>query len=103
MVSIPEARGGISATDRPSNIESMNDIRDAERGPDATLAELKVMLDNANKSQKAIYEDVTVELQTNTMAIISGAAGTGKSYLLKMFERHYKLQEYKVSILGDVI
>lgn len=74
----------------------MSDVRDSERGQDATQSELRVMLNNANISQKDIFENVVAELQTNTVAFISGAAGTGKSYLLKIFERHYILQGYKV-------
>ena len=74
----------------------MNDVRDAERGSDTTHAELEVMLTCANASQRAIYEDVVQELKTNTTAFVSGAAGTGKSFLLKMLERHYKIQGFKV-------
>ena len=55
------------------------------------------MLNNANSCQKSIFEGVISELRTNSVVFISGAAGTGKSYLLRMFERHYKAQNYKVT------
>lgn len=96
LISIPEEFGGISVDDRILNIQELSDVRDSERGQDATQSELRVMLNNANISQKDIFENVVAELQTNTVAFISGAAGTGKSYLLKIFERHYILQGYKV-------
>lgn len=53
------------------------------------------MLNSANASQKEIFQGVIDELTTNTTAFVSGAAGTGKSYLLKMLERHYKIQGFK--------
>lgn len=96
MISIPEEEGGICASERNLEINNLDDISDAERGHEATENELQVMLENANSSQKAIFEDTLAELETNTTAFISGAAGTGKSYLLKMFERRFKLDKYKV-------
>ena len=62
----------------------------------ATQVELEVMLNSANAFQKEIFQNVIDELTTNTTAFLSGAAGTGKSYLLRMLERHYKIQGFKV-------
>ena len=95
LVSIPVEQGGISLEDRPTNIQNLEDVRDSERGLEATQVELEVMLDSANVSQKEICQGVIDELKTNTTAFVSGAAGTGKSYLLKMLERHYKIQGFK--------
>ena len=54
------------------------------------------MLNSGNIPQKEIFQGVIDELKTNTTAFVSGAAGTGKSYLLRMLERHYKIQGFKV-------
>ena len=54
------------------------------------------MLNSGNISQKEIFQGVIDKLKTNTTAFVSGAAGIGKSYLLKMLERHYKIQGIKV-------
>ncbi|CEP13923.1 hypothetical protein [Parasitella parasitica] len=54
------------------------------------------MYSNANDSQKSIFNRVNIELINNSVTFVSGAAGTGKSYLLKMFERHYKIEGYKI-------
>ena len=74
----------------------MDDIADVERGLDVCRDELSMMLSMANQSQKSIFEQVTFELELNSTAIVSGAAGTGKSFVLRMLERHYRLQDYKV-------
>ncbi|EIE78840.1 hypothetical protein RO3G_03545 [Rhizopus delemar RA 99-880] len=50
----------------------------------------------ANQSQKCIFSQITTELELNSTVVVSGAAGTGKSYLLRMLERYYKLQNCKV-------
>ncbi|KAG1490493.1 hypothetical protein G6F54_010682 [Rhizopus delemar] len=64
---------------RRVNIESLHDIVDAERG-----------------LEKCIFSQITTELELNSTVVVSGAAGTGKSYLLRMLERYYKLQNCKV-------
>ncbi|CEP08961.1 hypothetical protein, partial, partial [Parasitella parasitica] len=95
LVSLGSENGGISI-ERSYNINNLSDVGDFERGPEATQAELDVMYANANESQKSIFDRVKIELIVNSVTFVSGAAGTGKSYLLKMFERHYKLEGYKI-------
>lgn len=88
--------GGIEIH-RMVNVQSLNDVVDAERGLDVARAELISMLESANISQKSIYKQTIYELRNNTTVFVSGAAGTGKSYVLRMLERHYKLKGFKVS------
>ncbi|KAG1461974.1 hypothetical protein G6F55_003251 [Rhizopus delemar] len=78
------------------NIESVEDIVDVERGLDVCREELNLMFNMANQSQKSIFSQIITELELNSTAIVSGATGTGKSYVLRMLERHYKPQQYKV-------
>ena len=94
-MSLGPNNGGI-LINRSYNINSLTDVNDFERGADVTQAELRIMYNNANESQKSVFDRVNVELIHNSVSFVSGAAGTGKSYLLKMFERHYKLEGYKV-------
>lgn len=82
---------------RRMNIQSVNDVVDAERGMHACREELIAMLKSANTSQKSVYKQTIYELRNNSTVFVSGAAGTGKSYVLRMLERHYKLKGYKVS------
>lgn len=95
MLSIGPENGGISV-DRSYNINNLSDVNDFERGPEVTRSELTVMYENANDSQKSIFNRVKIELVNNSVTFVAGAAGTGKSYTLKMFERHYKIEGYKV-------
>lgn len=97
LVYLGPENGGISVS-RSYNIQNLSDVNDSERGPRVAQSELDVVYSNANDSQKSIFNRVNIELTTNSIAFVSGAAGTGKSYLLKMFERHYKLEGYKVII-----
>lgn len=83
------------------NIDSLSDVADIERGLDVCRQELAMMHTMANQSQKSIFAQVNNELELNSMAIVSGAAGTGKSFVLRMFERHYKLQDYKVNLFRN--
>lgn len=83
---------------RRVNIESLDDIVDVERGLEIYRDELAIMLNMANQNQKSIFSQIVTELELNSTAIVSGAAGTGKSYLLRMLERHYRLQNCKVKI-----
>lgn len=53
----------------------------------------------ANQSQKSIFAQITTELELNSTVVVSGAAGTGKSFVLRMLERHYKLEGFKVGIV----
>lgn len=76
----------------------MDDVADIERGLDACRDELAVMHGMANRSQKSIFAQITTELELNSTAVVSGAAGTGKSFVLRMLERHYKLEGFKVTI-----
>lgn len=95
LINLPE--GGIEVH-RRVNINSLDDVVDIERGLDTCREELIAMLNSANKSQRSIYKQIIYELRTNSTAFVSGAAGTGKSFVLRMFERHYRLKGYKVSI-----
>ncbi|KAG1041055.1 hypothetical protein G6F43_012178 [Rhizopus delemar] len=81
---------------RRVNIKSLYDIVDAERGLEVCREELSLMLNMTNQSQKSIFSQIAAELELNSTVVVSGAAGTGKSYLLRMLERHYKLQNCKV-------
>lgn len=102
LISRSEEDGGISV-DRSDNIQNVNDVNDFERGPEVARSELDVMYAAANDSQKSVFNRVNIELACNSMVFISGAAGTGKSYLLKMFERHYKIKGYKVNCTSFLI
>lgn len=95
MVSLGPENGGIHIN-RSYDISNLSDVNDFERGLDVTQSELEIMYTNANETQKSIFDRVNVELAHNSVTFVSGAAGTGKSYLLKMFERHYKIKGYKV-------
>jgi Mrp family chromosome partitioning ATPase len=88
--------GGIEVHCRV-NVNSLEDVTDAERGLDAARDELKIMLKSANTTQKNIYSQLIREMRTNSVSFVSGAAGTGKSFLLRMYERHYRLKGYKVT------
>lgn len=93
MIQLPE--GGITVH-RRINIQSLNDVADVERGLEVCQEELIVMLKSANDNQKSVYKHIIYELVTNSTAFLSGAAGTGKSFVLRMLERHYRLKGYKV-------
>lgn len=57
------------------------------------------MLRSANDDQKSVYKQVKREMEHNSATFISGAAGTGKSFVLRILERHYRLKGYKVTTL----
>lgn len=58
------------------------------------------MLRSANPDQQSVFRQVKNELEINSIAFVSGAAGTGKSYILRMFERYYyRLKGFKVCTL----
>ncbi|CEP16628.1 hypothetical protein [Parasitella parasitica] len=97
LVSLGPANRGISVN-RSYNIKSLADISDFERGIEVTQSELSVMYSNANDHQNSIFNRVNIALINSSVTFVSGAAGTGKSYLLKMFERHYKIEGYKVKL-----
>lgn len=97
LVFIGPENGGISVS-RSYNISNLSDVSDFERGPEIARYELNVMYENANSSQKRIFNRINIELANNSATFVSGAAGTGKSYLLKMLEKHYKIEGYKVTI-----
>lgn len=92
---------GTIAVSRSYNINNLSDVNDFERGPEVARSELDIMLGNANDYQKSAFARVNIELTNNSIVFVSGAAGTGKSYLLRMFERHYRLEGYKVIIEND--
>lgn len=94
LINLPE--GGIEVH-RRVNIQSLNDVADVERGLETCRGELIAMLTSANNSQRSVYKQIIYELRTNSTAFVSGAAGTGKSFVLRMLERHYRLKGYKVS------
>lgn len=95
---MPEDQGGITF-DRRVNIQSLNDITDAERGIDVAKQELDLLIACATSDQKSVYNQIIYEMKTNSVTFLCGAAGSGKSFLLKMFERHYKINGYKVRVL----
>lgn len=88
MINLQE--GGIEVH-RSVNIQSLDNVVDVERGLETCRDELIVML-------KSVYRQVIYELRNNSTTFVSGSAGTGKSYVLRMLKRHYKLKGYKVSI-----
>lgn len=96
LISIPVSRGGIEPWVGRSNIRNIDDVIDFDRGDRYTKKELKIMLNAANEDQKSIYEQIKYEVEINSVAFASGAAGTGKSYVLRMLERHYRLRGFKV-------
>ncbi|CEP08663.1 hypothetical protein, partial, partial [Parasitella parasitica] len=96
LITLPLEEGGIEPSTSRVNVSSIDDILDLDRGDKVTKMELKLMLRNANEDQKSIYNHVKNELEINSAAFISGAAGVGKSYVLRMFERYYRLKGYKV-------
>lgn len=81
---------------RDPNVSSLNDVSDTERGIEVAKIELDLMFQQSFPSQKKIFYRVIRDLKLNSCAFVSGAAGTGKSFLLKMFERHYRIQGYHV-------
>lgn len=99
MVDIGVDNGGIDVR-RRVNIESLDDVVDVQRGLDASRSELNVMLSCANRDQKSIYQQLIKEMKVNSAAFVSGAAGTGKSYILRMLERYYTIQGYKVKMVN---
>jgi hypothetical protein len=98
LISLPLEEGGIEPATSRSNISTINDINDIDRGEKITRSELKIMLKNSNSDQKSIYNQIKHELEVNSVAFVSGAAGTGKSYILRMFERYYRLKGFKVCL-----
>lgn len=94
LISIPLEEGGIEpATARSKNVSTINDIiLDLDRGARVTKRELKIMLDNANEDQINVYNHIKYELVTNSAVFVSGAAGTGKSYII------LRLTGYKVVV-----
>lgn len=99
LIRIPVEEGGIEPATARANISKIDDILDLDRGAKITKKELKIMLDNANKDQTNVYNYIKYELVTNSAVFVSGAAGTGKSYILRMFERYFRLKGFKVSAL----
>jgi hypothetical protein len=57
---------------------------------------LKTMLDNCFPSQRKVFRGIINEMKFNSVSFVSGAAGTGKSYLLKMLGRFYCCYGYRV-------
>lgn len=98
LISIPVDQGGIEPHER-SSVTCIDDISDLDRGNDVTRQELQLMLRSANDDQKSVYKQVKREMEHNSATFISGAAGTGKSFVLRILERHYRLKGYKVTTL----
>ncbi|CEP09614.1 hypothetical protein [Parasitella parasitica] len=96
LISIPVEEGGIEPSPGRTNVQTIDDIIDLDRGETVTKQELKIMLNNANNDQKSIYNQIKNEMEVNSAVFVSGAAGTGKSYVLRMLERYYRLKGYKV-------
>lgn len=91
--------GGIIPTPGRSNITNISDINDLNRGEKVTRKELKVMLRNANPEQESVFRQVKNEFETSSITFVSDAAATGNSYILRMFERYYRLKGFKVCVL----
>ena len=91
--------GGIEPVTARANVSTIDDIFDLDRGARVTKRELKIMLDNANEDQTNVYNHIKYELVTNSSVFVSGAAGTGKSYILRMFERYFRLKGFKAGTL----
>ncbi|KAG1445638.1 hypothetical protein G6F46_012277 [Rhizopus delemar] len=95
LISIPVDQGGIEPHGR-SSVTCIDDISDLDRGNDVTRQELQLMLRSANDDQKSVDKQVKREMEHNSATFISGAAGTGKSFVLRILESHYRLKGYKV-------
>lgn len=95
LISLPLEEGGIPVYSR-ANVTRLDDIAEFNRGPHITKQELELMVAAANIDQKSIYNQIKYEMKNNSTAFISGAAGTGKSYVLRMLERYYRLCGFKV-------
>lgn len=96
LISIPVEEGGIPVHDRVNNIRSVDDVSETNRGDAVTKQELKILYRKANVDQKSIYAMIKSELVVNSTSFVSGAAGTGKSFVLRMLERYYRLKGFKV-------
>lgn len=82
--------------DRRINIQSLGDISEVDRGITTSKRELIMMLSSVKGDQKAVYYGLINEMKVNSVAFVSGAAGTGKSYVLRMLERYYRINGTKV-------
>lgn len=104
LISLQE--GGI-VVDRRVNIQSLGDISDVDRGIETSKRELRMMLLSVKGDQKTVFCGLINEMKVNSVAFVSGAAGTGKSYVLRMLERYYRINGYKVtgnrSYINDII
>jgi hypothetical protein len=78
---------------RDINVNSISDISNAERGVAVARRELGVMYQQSFPSQKKTF---VRDLKLNSCVLISGAAGTGKSFLLQMFKKYYRIHGYHV-------
>lgn len=82
------------------NIDNVNQVNDEERGVHVAREELRVMLQQCFDSQRKIFMQVVQDLKLDSTVFVSGAAGTGKSYLLRMLERYYRIHGYHVCKLA---
>lgn len=82
------------------NINDINQVSDEERGIHVAREELRVMLQQCFPSQKKIFMQVVRDLKLDSTVFVSGAAGTGKSFLLRMLERYYRIHGYYVCKLA---
>lgn len=87
--------GIIEVPNLPS-VDNVNQVSDEERGVDVAKQELALMLQQAFPSQMRIFKQVIRDLKLDSSVFVSGAAGTGKSFLLKMLERYYRIHGYHV-------
>lgn len=99
LISIPSENSSIELTTTRANASTLDDILDPDRGARFTRRKLKIMMDNANKNQLNVYNYIKYELVTNSAFFVSRAAGTDKPYILRMFERYYRLKGFKVSAM----
>lgn len=99
LISIPLEEGGIEPATARANVSTIDGILDLDRGESVTKRELKIMLDNANEDRINVYNHINYKLVINSAVFVSGTAGTGKSYILRMFERYFRLKGFKVCAL----
>jgi ABC-type phosphate/phosphonate transport system ATPase subunit len=81
---------------RSANVDNIAQVSNEERGVDVARQELRVMYQQAFPSQQKIFKQVIRDLQLESTVFVSGAAGTGKSFFLKMLERYYRIHGYHV-------
>lgn len=81
---------------RSANVDNIAQVSNEELGVDIARQELRVMYQQAFPSQQRIFKQVIRDLQLESTVFVSGAAGTGKSFLLKLQERYYRIHGYHV-------